>query len=200
MTGAVAPSSRVGVVVPIRSFVGAKARLAGHLDEHARAAALRQMADRVVDAASPMKVLVVTSASEVRAWASERGVEVVDDPGSLDGAATVGTRHLLTAGHVRAVIAHADLPRAQSLAPLATDAGDPVVALVPCHRDDGTNVLSVPTGLGFRFAYGPGSFHRHLAEASRLGVEARIVRAPDLVVDVDVPDDLRYLRSSSPVR
>jgi 2-phospho-L-lactate guanylyltransferase len=200
MTGAVAPSSRVGVVVPIRSFVGAKARLADHLDEDARASALRRMADRVIDAASPLSVLVVSSAPEVRAWADERGAEVIDDPGSLDGAASAGTQHLLASGFVRAVVAHADLPRARTLAPLATDVERPVVMLVPCHREDGTNVLSVPTDLGFRFAYGLGSFQRHLAEARRLGVEARVIRPPDLTIDVDTPDDLHYLGSSSPVR
>ena len=76
----------------------------------------------------------------------------------------------------------------------------PVVALVPCHRDDGTNVLSVPTSADFVFAYGPGSFQRHLAEADRLGLEARIVRDPDLMVDVDVPDDLPFLNPSRATR
>jgi len=200
MTGAVAPLSRVGVVVPIRSFIGAKARLADHLDESARASAFRQMADRVIDAASPMPVVVVTSAPEVRTWAQARGVEVIDDPGSLDSAASVGAEHLRASGIVRAVIAHADLPRARSLAPVAADLEGPVVVLVPCHREDGTNVLSVPTDLGFRFAYGPGSFQRHLAEARRLGVDSRVIRPSDLIIDVDTPDDLHFLGSSTPVR
>jgi 2-phospho-L-lactate guanylyltransferase len=199
MTGAVAPSSRVGVVVPIRSFIGAKARLADHLDEDERAAALRQMADRVIDAASPMQVVVVTSAPEVRRWAQARRAEVLDDPGSLDGAATSGVEHLRVAGLVRAVVAHADLPRARSLAPLTTDLERRVVVLVPCHREDGTNVLSVPTDLAFPFAYGPGSFQRHLTEARRLDVEVRILRPADLTIDVDTPDDLQYLGSSSVV-
>jgi 2-phospho-L-lactate guanylyltransferase len=198
MTRAVASRSRVGVVVPIRSFIGAKARLAALLDEDARAAALRQMADRVIEAAAPMPVIVVSSAPEVREWGRAHGIRVLDDPGSLDAAAAAGTQALAADGMVRAVIAHADLPKARSLAPLATDLERPVVALVPCHRDDGTNVLSIPTDLPFRFAYGPGSFQRHLAEAARLGVEARVVRAPDLMVDVDTPDDLQYLDSSCP--
>ncbi len=143
-----------------------------------------------------MPVIVVSSAPEVREWAVAHSARVIDDPGSLDGAAAAGTHALAEDGFVRAVIAHADLPRARSLAPLATDLEHPVVALVPCHRDDGTNVLSIPTDLPFRFAYGLGSFQRHLAEAARLGVEARVVRAPDLTIDIDTPDDLRYLDSS----
>ena len=193
MTGDAAPRSRAGVVVPIRSFTGAKARLADFLDEDARAAALRQMAARVIDAAAPMTVIVVTSAAEVREWALARGVDVVEDPGSLDEAAAAGTAALEHAGFARAVIAHADLPLARSLAPLARDLGRPIAAFVPCHRDDGTNVLSLPTGTPFRFAYGPGSFRRHVAEARRLALGTRVVRAPDLAVDVDAADDLHYL-------
>jgi 2-phospho-L-lactate guanylyltransferase len=48
----------------------------------------------------------------------------------------------------------------------------------------------VPTAVDFRFAYGPGSFRRHVAEARRLGVGVRVVRDRDLAFDVDVPDDL----------
>jgi 2-phospho-L-lactate guanylyltransferase len=55
-------------------------------------------------------------------------------------------------------------------------------------------VLSVPVGVPFRFAYGPGSFRRHVAEAERLGLHVRVVRDPDLAFDVDVPDDLEQLR------
>lgn len=195
MSGADAPSSRVGVVVPIRSFVGAKARLAQHLDEHERAAAFRQMADRVVDAAAPLTVLIVSSAPEVREWAEARGLAHVDDPGSLDGAATAGVDWMHAAGSGQAIVTHADLPRARNLARLA--GGPTVVTLVPCHRSDGTNVIALPTDAGFRFAYGPGSFERHVREVRRVGLDLVIDRDPDLMVDIDLPDDLRHLRSTS---
>ena len=48
----------------------------------------------------------------------------------------------------------------------------------------------VPSGGGFTFAYGPGSFQRHGAEARRLGLGLRVVREPLLGHDVDVPADL----------
>jgi len=70
------------------------------------------------------------------------------------------------------------------------------VVLVPDHRDDGTPVLSVPVAAPFRFAYGPGSFRRHVAEASRHGLAVRVVRDPDLAFDVDLPADLERLRVS----
>lgn len=182
-----------GVVVPIRAFTLGKARLRDELDAGARADLARALAERVVVAAAPLPVVVVSSAPEVRAWARALEVEVVDDPGSLDAAADAGRAHQAATGCLRVVVAHADLPHARSLAALARDAAQPVVALVPCHRDDGTTVLSVPCGADFRFAYGPGSFRRHAAEAHRLGLGLRVLRDPDLAFDVDVPADLQAL-------
>jgi len=186
------------VVLPIRSFLLGKARLASVLDDDARADLGRRLADRVADAAGDLPTIVVSSAPEVDAWATARGYTVLADPGSLDEAATRGAEQLQVRGAARVLIAHADLARARSLERLVADGDRPVVALVPCHRDDGTNVLSLPAGTPFRFAYGPGSFRRHAAETRRLGLAVRVVRDPDLAFDVDVPDDLAALEG--PVR
>jgi 2-phospho-L-lactate/phosphoenolpyruvate guanylyltransferase len=185
-----------GVVVPIRAFALGKARLAERLPPEERADLARRFASRVVTAAGALPVVVVTSAPEVTAWAGDLGLATVPDPGSLDGAAGAGRGHLAARGCQRVVIAHADLPFARSLAPVTGDGADPVVALVPDHRDDGTPVLSVPAATPFRFAYGPGSFRRHVEEAERLGLTVRVVDDPDLRFDVDVPADLERLRVS----
>jgi len=87
-------------------------------------------------------------------------------------------------------VAHGDLPRAAGLGTLEPFDG---VTLVPDRRDDGTNVVRLPTDLAFRFAYGPGSFRAHRAEAMRLGVPVRILRHPGLAYDVDWPADVSEL-------
>jgi 2-phospho-L-lactate guanylyltransferase len=185
-----------GAVIPIRAFALGKARLAASLDGTERAVLGRRWAEQVVHAAGDLPIVVVSSDPEVRVWATDLDLDVLDDPGSLDDAATVGRDHLRVHGCSRVVVAHADLPRAHDLARLTRDASQPVVALVPCHRDDGTPVLSVPADAEFRFAYGPGSFRRHAAEARRLGLGLRVVRDRDLAFDVDVPDDLVALGTS----
>ncbi|HEX4531442.1 MAG TPA: hypothetical protein VIA11_18775, partial [Acidimicrobiia bacterium] len=164
--------------------------LAASLDSAERAALGRRWAEQVVHAAGVLSIVVVSSDPDVRRWATDLDLDVLDDPGSLDAAATIGRDHLRARGCSRVVVAHADLPRAHDLDHLTRDASQPVVALVPCHRDDGTPVLSVPSSADFRFAYGPGSFRRHAAEARRLGLGLRVVRDADLAFDVDVPDDL----------
>src|SRR5205085_310592 len=65
----------------------------------------------------------------------------------------------------------------------------------PEPRDDGTNVACVPASGRFGFADGPGSFHRHGAEARRLGLGLRVVRDSLRGRDVDVPDDLALVPS-----
>jgi 2-phospho-L-lactate/phosphoenolpyruvate guanylyltransferase len=183
----------VGVVIPVRAFALGKARLAAQLDDTARVELARRLADRVAAAAGELPTVVVSSAPEVRDWARSRGVDVIDDPGSLDEAAAAGRAWVEARGRARAVIAHADLPLARTLSPLARDAGRPIVAAVPCHRDDGTTVLSVPVAARFGFAYGPGSFRRHAAEARHLALGFRVIRDAELAFDVDVPDDLDRL-------
>jgi len=184
---------RTGVAVPIRAFALGKARLADELGPVERAALGRRLADRVIAAAAPSPTVVVSSDVDVRAWADARGVAVVGDPGTLDAAAAAGCAALRAQGCTRGVVAHADLPRASTFAPVSRDASLPIVALVPCHRDDGTPVLSVPLDVDFRFAYGPDSFRRHVAIARELGLGVRVVRDPDLAFDVDTPDDLAAL-------
>ena len=190
--------SGVGVVIPVRAFALGKARLAPQLDVAGRSDLARRLADRVAAAAGELPAVVVSSASDVRDWGLARGLDVIDDPGSLDEAAAAGREWVHVRGCARVVIVHADLPRARTLAPLARDRGRPIVAAVPCHRDDGTNVLSLPVGAPFRFQYGPGSFRKHAGEARRLGLGLRVVRDADLAFDVDVPDDLDRLGLLSP--
>jgi 2-phospho-L-lactate guanylyltransferase len=196
--GSDAAAPDVGVVLPIRSFSDANTRLTPALAPAARAVLARTMAERVLGTTGSYPVVIVTSAPEVRAWAKSLDdsgrVVVLDDPAAgLDGAADAGRDSLRSLGCGRIVVVHADLPLARSLAPVIEDLTPTSVALVPCHREDGTNVISVPADSDFRFAYGPGSFRRHVTETRRLGLVLQVTRPRDLVIDVDVPEDLSYV-------
>jgi 2-phospho-L-lactate/phosphoenolpyruvate guanylyltransferase len=182
-----------GIVVPLRSFAHGKARLAAVLDEAARAALARTMAEAVVVAAGARPVVVVSSASDVVAWALARELAVIDDPGSLDAAADDGRAWVRARGLARVVVVHADLPLASSLDAVAGDGATPLAIVVPDHRDDGTPVLSLPTDAPFAFSYGPGSAARHVDEARRRGLDVRVLRDPALGFDVDIEDDLQLL-------
>lgn len=184
-----------GIVIPLRSFTHGKARLAAALDEAARAALTRAMAERVIGAAGMRPVVVVSSAPDVVAWASEQQLAVIDDPGSLDGAADAGRAWVRARGLGRIVVVHADLPLASSLDRVAGDGPAPVAVVVPDHRDDGTPVLSLPSATPFAFSYGPGSAARHIDEARRRGLDVRVLRDAALGFDVDIEDDLHVLEA-----
>ena len=177
------------VLVPVKAFGRAKVRLAEVLDAPARAALAREMADRVLTAAAPLPVAVVCDDDEVAAWAESRGARVLWRPGlGLNGAVSDGVATLAAEGVDRVLVTHADLPLATGFDELLPV--DDGVVLVPDRHEDGTNVVSIPAGCGFTFAYGPGSFARHCAEVERLGLPLVVHRPRRLTWDVDVPADL----------
>ena len=181
---------RAAVLVPVKDFRQAKVRLAPALDPDARSSLARRMATGVVAAAGGLPAYVVCDDEEVAAWATTAGATVLWRPGrGLNGAVTDGVSALGSLGFDRVIVAHADLPLAADLGWVAHLGG---VTLVPDRHDDGTNVACVPTGSGFTFAYGPGSFRRHGDEARRLRLALRVVREPALGWDVDLPADLDH--------
>lgn len=178
------------VVVPVKAFHRAKARLSDVLAPDERSALARRMAAGVVTAAAPLPVTVVCDDEAVVAWARSVGADVSWTPGlGLNGAVDETLDRLLAGGSPRAVVAHADLPFATELATLA-EAGPDEVVLVPDRHHDGTNVASVPLGRGMRASYGPGSFRRHAELAAGLGLSVRVVDDDALGWDVDRPGDL----------
>ncbi len=184
------------VLVPVKAFGEAKGRLDAALEPSARATLARSMADRVLDAAVPLPVAVVCDDTEVATWARRRGALVVWEPGrGLNGAVEAGVSRLTSAGAAQVIVAHADLPRASDLSLVGLEPG---ITLVPDRHGNGTNVIALPTGIGFRFSYGPGSFARHLGEARRLGVSVRVLHRPDLAWDVDEPADVVGLATAAP--
>ncbi len=181
------------LLVPVKSFHTAKLRLAPVLSATERYLLARELATRVLRAAGTLPLNVVCDDEEVAAWAKDHGARVIWTPGlGLSGAVEAGVSSLGEEGVRLVVVAHGDIPNAGELDSLG-DYGR--VTLVPDLNADGTNVAVVPTGVGFRFSYGPGSFRRHRAEALRLGLLCDVVRDTRLAADVDVPSDLAYVHA-----
>lgn len=176
------------VVVPVKSFELAKGRLAEALGVDDRQRLAKEMAAGVLRAAGPLPTWVVCDSHEVAAWALTEGAGVIWRPGpGLNEAVAAAVDFLAAEGFGQAIIAHGDLPLATDLGWVGEFAG---VTIVPDRRGDGTNVLAVPTGASFAFAYGQRSAARHHAEAERLGLAVRTVHDPRLGWDVDTPEDL----------
>lgn len=178
------------ILVPVKAFADAKARLSAVLTSDQRRALARWTADCVVGAAGELPVYVACDDDEVAAWAVGRGATVLWHPGAgLNGAVTRSVTQLADQGVTHVVVAHGDLPLAHDLATLIVP---DAITLVPDAHRDGTNVIAVPTDFGYAFSYGPGSFQRHLALALADGHRTIVRRDPQLARDIDTPDDLAH--------
>ena len=181
-------SHNAAVLIPVKAFDQAKNRLADTLSPADRARLARDLAERVVRAAAPLPVFIACEDDAVAQWAASVGATAIrTNGGGLSAVVDQGVVTVAHAGFTMVCIAHGDLPAASDLGRLVEHAG---VTLVPDRHGDGTNILCVPTAVGFRFAYGPGSFRRHVAEAQRLALPIRIVHDDALAWDVDTSADL----------
>ena len=173
-------------LVPLRGWEQGKQRLASALPDALRRRLAVATAEMVVTIfeESGFSVAVVTADAAVTDWAERHGIGTIPDVGEgLDRAAAdavagaAGRPWCLVHGDLPLIAAHDTDAIGEAL-----DAGE--VALAP-SRDGGTNAIAA-TG-GFRFRFGPGSFHRHLASA---GGRARVLVSVGLAVEVDTPEDL----------
>lgn len=180
----------VAVLIPVKRFTAAKARLTGVLDASSRARLARWLADRVVAASGSAPVFVACDDDDVASWADGAGAEVLWSPGlGLNGAVDAGRLTIAGKGFDHIVVAHSDLPLAHDLDRLATV---DTVTLVPDRHRDGTNVMSVPVGVDLPASYGGGSFARHLQHALALGAPVEVWDDPRLSLDLDRADDVRH--------
>ncbi|MEE9414285.1 MAG: 2-phospho-L-lactate guanylyltransferase [Acidimicrobiales bacterium] len=180
------------LLIPVKAFHEAKSRLAESVVSPGRAALARSMATSVLRAGRQLRLAVVCDDERVARWAASNGALTLWKPGrGLNGAVTEAVEDLGAAGFDQVVVAHGDLPLAQSFSELLDFDG---ITLVPDRRRQGTNVICLPTGTGFEFSYGAGSFDRHLTEASRVATETRVVTDENLALDIDTPEDMEELR------
>lgn len=183
------------LLVPLRSLRRGKNRLGSALSADDRASLIERMAATVVAAANGLDVIVVHDDPDVADWARARGATPLAGkrPG-LNNAVDEGRSHARSLGYDRIIVAHADLPRATDFAPLAEAAG---IVIIPDNLGDGTNVLSLPVDAPFGFAYGPGSFDHHHRNAIATGLVVTVLHDEDLGFDVDHPEDLIALDSTT---
>jgi len=178
------------VLVPVKAFADAKARLSTVLDDADREKLARWTSARVLAAAGELPTYVACDDEEVASWAREHGATILWHPGvGLNAAVNDSVAELRDAGVSDVIVAHGDLPRAHTLADLVEPG---TLTLVPDRHGDGTNVVGVPTDMPFQFAYGPGSFRRHLDAAIAAGLSVRVRRDPLLALDIDPPSDLTH--------
>lgn len=181
------------MLIPVKAFGAAKARLTGTLQPRQRAELARWMATRVVHAVAPAPTFVACDDDDVAGWAESLGATVLWGPGlGLNGAIDEGVATVAGKGFDHVLITHGDLPLPRSLGPLAGGSHAGRIVLIPDRHGDGTNVCHRPCGIHLPASYGGGSFRRHLAAALTAGVPVTVRYDTELSIDLDTATDLSH--------
>ncbi|HEV2073892.1 MAG TPA: 2-phospho-L-lactate guanylyltransferase [Thermomicrobiales bacterium] len=197
---------RTVAVVPIRGAHGAKTRLSPIFAEHERASLAWSMLTHVLDVLDACPgidtTLIVTRESDetLRQIGPDPRHTVLFQPvehTGLNAALDLGRDWALTHSYDAMLVLPADLP---ILAPADVESmvrPDAPAVIAPDRHGSGTNALFLRLDSAhpqqFAFAFGSQSYHRHHAEADRLGIQMKTARAPGLECDLDSPEDWRDL-------
>jgi 2-phospho-L-lactate guanylyltransferase len=174
------------VVVPFRS-TDPKRRLAAVVEAD-RIRLAHAMLEDVLAAAQPLGEILVVSAKAPKLL---EGARHVPDPRHGQGAAVRAALDAAVAAGLPApfVVVNADLPCVTTRDLLALVGAVPEHGLALAAAADGTtNALAVSEDVLFEPVYGPGSAERFEALAPSIRIDA-----PNLMDDVDTPDDLARL-------
>ena len=192
----------IWAVVPIKSFAGAKKRLAVALDADSRKILVRAMAEDVIATLKNVRglagILVVTASKEVQAFARSEGVDVWDDPlsGDLTGTLEAAAEHLIASRRADTMmIVPSDVPLV--LGEVLSDALErhESLSLASDDQGEGTNLLiATPPNL-IRLCYDGHGFRTHMNRGRALDLSPQVVQDASIHLDIDTPEDLKQLRS-----
>ena len=173
------------IVVPLKRFDRAKERL--RRDAELDVATIAEdLARGVLTSSRPRTIIVVSEDPDVTRFAESQGAEVWASTASNLNDAVQGAYTGLSDRFDRLIIVHGDLRHPEGL---GTFEPLPGVTFFADHHGSGTNVLVIPTGLDFHFAYGTDSLRRHVDEAQRLNATYHVVTTSPWRFDVDEPSD-----------
>lgn len=194
------------VIIPCKALHRGKSRLGAVLSDSQRVDLCRQFLVRTVDLASGIshrgRVAVVSDDPEVAHIARRHGIrhieaEAIDLNADIHQARTILGR---PSDALPLLVLPIDLPLASADDLSAVMASPAEVCIVPDLARDGTNVLCLAPSArdDFGFRYGPGSFACHVHAVRASGRTLSILSIPNLMFDVDRPEDLSSIAGLGP--
>jgi 2-phospho-L-lactate guanylyltransferase len=139
--------------------------------------------------------LVISRDSKALSIARDYDAKTIQETGTpeLNSALTRATQVIASWGVESLLVLPADLPLVNSddlMDMISMGRGGPSVVIATDQNQDGTNALFMrPPGI-IPYAYGPGSYQRHVALARSAGVKAKTFFSEHLSLDIDVSGDL----------
>lgn len=190
------------MIIPVKPFNRAKSRLSEALTPDQRQLLAENMLRHVLSVVRTVPqvigTLVVSRDTKALAIARDYGARTVQESGTpeLNPALMRATQFVARWKATAVLVLPADLPLM---------GGEDIVGLIELGRsentvvistdqhEDGTNALFIrPPGL-IPYAYGVGSYKRHVDMAHEAGATVKVYRSPRLSQDIDVPEDLKAI-------
>ncbi len=191
-------------ILPVKRFATAKSRLASIMDCEARARLARVMYEDVletlIECSCLTGILVVTPEAEAAADAERRGAKVVFEArdSGINAALRTAIDHLDGNAELGVVIVPSDLPHlsVQAIETAVAAISLPLsMAIAAARADGGTNLLACRPAAAVPLCFGASSFLRHCRAARQAGFRVRELQVPELLLDIDRPDDLQAFRA-----
>jgi len=186
-------------LVPVKRLSESKNRLSTIFKREERRDFVIAMLRDVLEAISSSTVdrtVIIGSDAIVQRLSSDYGVSFLPDTGQeLNKVIGYATAWCIRKEAESVLILPADIPLVSSIEIdkiISHCSEEPSVAISP-SSDGGTNALMRRPPDTIQTYFGPGSFEKHINEASGKGVTAKIFKSPKLSLDIDSPQDLRQL-------
>jgi 2-phospho-L-lactate/phosphoenolpyruvate guanylyltransferase len=186
-------------ILPVKSFGGAKQRLAPALGSGSRQALAQAM---FLDVLASLRrvpgldsVTVVTADPVAEEAARGERVRVLADTeqAGQSAAALIGIREAIARDFERVLLVPGDTPLIDPGEVAGLLARRRPVSIVPDRHGTGTNALVLAPPDAIEPSFGPGSRERHVAAAEAVGLPHAVEEVPTLMLDVDTGEDLDAL-------
>lgn len=187
------------VIIPLKPLNRAKSRLATVLTPDQRRQLAESMFRHVLatvrEVPQVIGTLVISRDSKALSIAREYDAKTIQETGTpeLNSALTRATQVVASWRVDSLLVLPADLPlvTTEDIVNMITlGRGMPSVVLATDQNEEGTNALFMrPPGI-IPYAYGPGSFQRHLKFAREADINVKTYYSERLALDIDVSHDL----------
>lgn len=192
-------------IVPIKPLRRGKSRLASVLSEKEREQLNQTLLTKTIRCLKEIKeideILIVSYDPSALTISREYGVRTIQESPNtnINKALRKGTMAAMTFNVSSILIVPADLPFIEPAAIrelLGKAHKSPEIVIAPDRRMNGTNALFInPVGI-LDYDFGMWSFRKHIEQAERKKIRIEIYNNDKLSFDLDIPEDLDYLKES----
>lgn len=192
--------------VPVKSLQHTKSRLAAVLSPQDRANIALSMLAHVlsaIEASDAVDSIAVISPNPEELYLPFGVAPLLQSRNGLNQLLEQGREWAIQQKADALIVAFADLPRLTSgeiAGVVQLGETERTVVLAPDRHNRGTNIMLLHPPTLVPFAFGPGSYEKHIQGARRAGAHVEVYRSPGTSLDIDTPDDLMLAELCSPCK